>query len=55
MDGSGIGGYSNWDTGEPGSSEKCGVFYSGQSVPSKWHDTGCDNKWGYICKMAKLK
>ena len=56
VDGSSIGlGYSHWDTGEPGSSEKCGVFYSGQSVPSGWHDTDCNNSWGYICKMAKLK
>jgi len=48
-------GYSNWDKGEPGqSAEKCAVFYSGQSAPSKWHDTSCNNKWGYICKMAHM-
>lgn len=47
--------YSGWDSGEPGSSEKCSAFYGSTSIPGKWHDLDCSNNAGYICEMAKAK
>ena len=44
--------YSNWNPGEPegGTGQNCLIIHK----PSmwKWHDAGCNSKYGYICELT---
>ena len=52
-DGTGLTGYKNWGTNQPGGSiygEDCGAILM-QYDDAEWHDYGCSVKKGFICEM----